>query len=93
MIKLCDQAILYKGLSADMVPDSVIAEWSSVLSITKGETKQVGLFAVNVKICCNIYALLLNSCNMESKLKVTRSKSYLMSELLQYTLVVVRIAC
>ena len=41
VVKMCHQAILYKDLGPDQIPDTVIADWSSTLKITKGETKQV----------------------------------------------------
>ncbi|XP_067937433.1 COMM domain-containing protein 9-like [Watersipora subatra] len=41
MVRLCDQAILYKGLASHNLPDSIVANWSSTLSVTKGETRQV----------------------------------------------------
>jgi len=41
LVKLCHQAILYRGLEPDHIPESTVAMWSSQLSATKGETKQV----------------------------------------------------
>lgn len=38
---MCHQAILYKDLGPEQLPDTVVAEWSSTLKITKTETKQV----------------------------------------------------